>query len=72
MREWLLKRCHTTVSVQSVFGCSDEYSFLQLQYGEKFLRDKIFAVFTDLPQTVKILTAKFCDCRALCFVIVEP
>ena len=26
----------------------------------------------DLPQTAKILTAKFCDRCALCFVIVEP
>ena len=30
-----------------------------IPYGEKFLPDKIFAVFTDFPRTVKILTAKF-------------
>ena len=41
----------------------------RLPYGEEFSRDKIFA---DLPQTAKILTAKFCDRRALCFVIVKP
>ena len=40
--------------------------------AEKFSWDKIFAVFADLPQTTKILTMKFCDRRALCFVIVEP
>ena len=38
----------------------------------KMANCKIFEVFADLPQTVKILTAKFCDRRALCFVIVEP
>ena len=30
-----------------------------IPYGEKFWRDKIFAVFADLPQTTKILTTKF-------------
>ena len=29
-----------------------------IPYGEKFSRDKIFAVFVVLPQTAKILTAK--------------
>ena len=29
-----------------------------IPYGEKFSRDKIFAVFADLPQTAKISTAK--------------
>ena len=33
---------------------------------------KIFVVFTDLSQTAKILTTKFCDRHALCFVIGEP
>ena len=28
-------------------------------YGEKFSRDKIFVVFADLPETTKILIAKF-------------
>ena len=44
---------------------------MYIPYGEKFSWDKIFVGFADLPQTAKILTAKFCDCRALCFVIVK-
>ena len=38
-------------------ACS--YALLYIPYGDKFLWDKIFMVFADLPQTAKILTAKF-------------
>ena len=41
-------------------------------WREIFVGQNIFlAVFADLPQTAKILTVKFCDRHALCFVIVE-
>ena len=40
--------------------------------ARNFRGTKFFAVFADLPQTAKILTAKFCDSRALCFVIIKP
>ena len=40
--------------------------------ARNFRGTKVSRFFADLPQTVKILTAKFCDRRALCFVIVEP
>ena len=52
--------------------CVKAHKTLVILYGEKFSWDKIFAVFADLPQTAKILTAKFCDRHALSFVIVEP
>ena len=37
----------------------ENYVQVKIPYGEKFSWDKIFAVFTDLPQTAEILTAKF-------------
>ena len=50
----------TFIPIQDVFILALSMCSLPvLPYGEKFLWDKIFAVFTDLPQTAKILTAKF-------------
>ena len=45
------------------------YVCMYVPYCEKFSRDKIFAVFADLPQTAKILTAKFL--RSSCFVLCD-